>query len=126
MPVDFEQYQPTDLPREETNGRRILEFLAANPETGFRTTELAEELDIPRGSVGTTLARLESRGFVRHKGMYWAIDPDGYDANAASSIGLDTIATEFADDYYDRNQDWDEELPDLEEVEGTGDGAEEH
>lgn len=117
MPVDFERYRPTDLPDDETNGRRILEFLAAHPETGYRAGELAEELDMPRGSVGTTLSRLESRGFVRHKGRYWAINPEAYDAHTASVIGLKSVADQFEGDYYDRNPDWDSELPDLGEQE---------
>lgn len=115
MPVDFESYHPTDLPDENTNGRRILEFLAAQPETGYRAGELAEELDIPRGSVGTTLSRLESRGFVRHKGEYWAINPEAYDAHTASIVGLQTVAEQFEGDYYDENPEWDAELPDLSE-----------
>lgn len=114
MPVDFESYHPTDLPSEDTNGRRILEYLADNPELGFRPSELADEIDIPRGSVGTTLRRLESRGFVRHKGDYWAINAEAYDAQTASAIGLETVAEAFAGDYYDENPDWDAELPDLE------------
>lgn len=124
VPVDFDSYRPTDLPDEETNGRRILEFLAANPETGFRASELARELDIPRGSVGTTLGRLEARGFVRHKGEYWAIDPDGYDAHAASVIGLEAVADQFDGDYYDENPDWDRHLPDLEDQEAAERSAE--
>lgn len=67
MPVDFESYHPTDLPDENTNGRRILEFLAAHPEMGYRAGELADELEIAPGNVGTTLSRLENRGLVRHK-----------------------------------------------------------
>lgn len=119
MPVEFESYHPTDLPDEDTNGRRILEFLAANPELGYRAGELAAELDIPRGSVGTTLSRLESRGFIRHKGEYWAINPEAYDAHTASTIGLETVAEQFEGDYYDTDQDWDAVLPDLDEQEAT-------
>jgi len=114
MPVDFESYQPTDLPSEDTNGRRILEHLSDHPKLGFRPSELADELDIPRGSVGTTLRRLESRGFVRHKGDYWAIDPEAYDAQMASAIGLETVAEAFSGDYYDKSPDWDAALPKIE------------
>jgi sugar-specific transcriptional regulator TrmB len=117
MPVDFESYHPTELPNENTNGRYILEFLADDPELGYRAGELAEELDIPRGSVGTTLSRLETRGLVRHKGEYWAINPQAYDAHTASLIGLETVAMQFEGDYYDENPDWDEDLPDLDEEE---------
>jgi DNA-binding transcriptional ArsR family regulator len=65
MPVDFESYHLNDLPDEGTNGRRILEHLAQHSELGFTPSELADELDIPRGSVGTTLSRLDERGVVR-------------------------------------------------------------
>lgn len=117
MPVDFESYHPTDLPDENTNGRRILEFLAAHPEMGYRAGELADELEIPRGSVGTTLSRLENRGLVRHKGEYWAINSEAYDAHTASLIGLQTVADQFDGDYYDQNPNWDADLPDLSEQE---------
>lgn len=117
MPVDFERYQPTELPDENTNGRRILEFLAAHPEKGYRAGELAAELDIPRGSVGTTLSRLERQEVVRHKGTYWAINAEVYDAQAASVIGLKTVAEQFEGDYYDQNPDWDTDLPDLSDQE---------
>lgn len=122
--MDFERYRPTDLPDENTNGRKILEFLAANPELGYRAGELAAELDIPRGSVGTTLSRLERRGLVRHKGEYWAIDPDGYDAHTASLVGLRSVADQFEGDYFDENPDWDAELPDLDERESDDEPTE--
>lgn len=117
MPVDFESYQPDDLPDHETNGRQILEFLADHPEKGYRPGELAKELDMPRGSVGTTLRRLAARGFLRHKGEYWAIDPKGFDTAAARSIGLAAVADQFQGDHYDDNPDWDADLPDLEGLE---------
>lgn len=113
MPVDFESYHPSDLPTENTNGRQILEYLAQNPELGFRPSELAEELNIPRGSVGTTLRRLEQRGFIRHKGDYWAINLEAYDAHTASEIGLKAVAEQFEGDYYDQNPEWDAELSDI-------------
>ncbi|MCO8245445.1 helix-turn-helix domain-containing protein [Haladaptatus sp. AB643] len=125
MPVDFESYHPTELPNENTNGRYILEFLADDPELGYRAGELAKELDIPRGSVGTTLSRLETRGLVRHKGEYWAINPEAYDAHTASLIGLETVAIQFEGDYYDENPDWDEDLPDLDEEEQESASTEE-
>jgi len=113
MPVDFEQYHPSDLPNEGTNGRRILEYLAQHPDLGFTPSELANELDIPRGSVGTTLSRLEERGLVRHKGEYWAINIEACDAQSASEIGLQAVADQFEGDHYDENPDWDASLPDV-------------
>jgi len=113
MPVDFESYTPNNLPDEGTNGRRILEHLAQYPELGFTPSELADELEISRGSVGTTLSRLEERGLVRHKGEYWAINIQAYDAHAASEIGLRAVADQFEGDHYDTNPDWDAALPDV-------------
>ena len=113
MPVDFESYHPSNLPNEGTNGRQILEYLAQNPELGFTPTELADEINIPRGSVGTTLSRLEERGLVRHKGKYWAINIEAYDAQTASEIGLQAVAEQFKGDHYDTNPDWDAGLPDV-------------
>ncbi|WP_136602853.1 MarR family transcriptional regulator [Salinigranum halophilum] len=113
MPVDFESYHPSNLPDEGTNGRRILEHLAQHPELGFTPSELADALDIPRGSVGTTLGRLEERGLVRHKGEYWAINIEGYDAQTASEIGLRAVADQFEGDHYDENPDWDAALLDV-------------
>jgi len=118
MPVDFESYQPSDLPDEGTNGREILEFLAATPDMGYRPKEIAEELGIPRGSIGTTLSRLQERGLVRHKGEYWAINPEGYDARTASLVGLSTVAEQFEGDYYDENPDWDADLSDIDDEAG--------
>jgi DNA-binding transcriptional ArsR family regulator len=65
MPVDFESYHLNDLPDEGTSGRRILEHLAQHPEFGLTPSELTDEFDIQRGSVGTTLSRLDERGLVR-------------------------------------------------------------
>jgi hypothetical protein len=113
MPVDFESYHPNDLPGEGTNGRQIIIYLAQHPELGFTPSELADELEIPRGSVGTTLRRLGDRGLVRHKGDYWAINVEAYDAQSASEIGLRAVADQFEGDYYDEHPNWDADLPDI-------------
>ena len=69
MPIsrhDFET-EPTDTLEfgEGTQPRRILRFLANNPDAAFTQTEIHEETEIKRGSVGSVLSRLESRGLVR-------------------------------------------------------------
>lgn len=81
MPVEFADYdpRPTDLRwvrDPESNPHRILSFLGAHPGTGFTPKEIAEATDVPRGSVGTTLSRLEEQGLVRHKEPYWAVVED--------------------------------------------------
>lgn len=111
MPVDFEQYSADG----ETGGFRltadsnaydILQFLAEHPETGFTPKEISNRTTIPRGSVGTTLARLEERGLVRHKEPYWAIGGDDRLAAYASMLHGVTAAEErFEDEYWG---DWEE------------------
>jgi len=44
-----------------------MEFLLETPSVGYTPAELADQTEIPRGSVGPTLKRLEEAGLVRHK-----------------------------------------------------------
>ncbi|MDZ7687934.1 MAG: helix-turn-helix domain-containing protein [Halobacteriales archaeon] len=79
MPVEFEEYDPeeTNLRLEEgSNAHEILSFLLENPDEGYTPKEIHEATDVPRGSVGTTLARLKENGLVRHKEPYWAVERD--------------------------------------------------
>jgi hypothetical protein len=81
MPVDFGAYDPnTDLSgmrlTEGSNAAKILRFLADNPTKGFTPKEISEATGVPRGSVGTTLNRLEEHQLVRHTPPYWAIGED--------------------------------------------------
>jgi hypothetical protein len=121
MPVDFETHDP-DTPRldlsEGTNARALLELLLSNPGVGYTPAELAAETDVPRGSIGPTLQRLERAGLVRHKEPYWAATSDERVASAvASFVGVESIGEAFGDDWYARNEGWDEDLPDLSEEE---------
>jgi len=117
MPVNFETHEPgsprVDL-SEGTNARRLLAFLLETPTVGYTPAELAAETDVPRGSVGPTLNRLETAGLVRHKEPYWAAaDDDRLAAATASFIGLETVAATYSDDWYAQNEGWADELPDL-------------
>lgn len=103
MPVDFEAYVPDDggQPRivEGTNAHVILQFLAERPGLGFTPKEIAEATDVPRGSVGTTLARLEEDDLVRHKEPYWSVrEDDRLGAYAAMLHGLEAAEDRFEDD----------------------------
>lgn len=111
MPVDFEQYDP-DGERaglqltEDSNAYAVLEFLADHPGQGFTPKEISEHTGIPRGSVGTTLSRLEDRQLVRHKEPYWAIGTDDRLATYAGMIhGLDAADARFDDDEW---EDWEQ------------------
>lgn len=82
MPVDFEEYRSnsadsSELPIDpDSNAYRILLFLAANPELGFKPAEIHEQVDIPKGSLNPTLSRLEERGLVEHEPPYWSAGDD--------------------------------------------------
>lgn len=76
MPIDIDVFeeQPEDaLGGGPSQPERVLSFLAAHADQAFRPREIAQETDIPTNSIHPVLARLEDRGFVRHKGTYWAI-----------------------------------------------------
>lgn len=103
MPVDFEAYSPDDggRPRivEGSNAHAILQFLAEHPRRGFTPKEIAEATGVPRGSVGTTLARLEENDLVRHKEPYWSLgEDDRLGAYAAMMHGLETAEDRYGDD----------------------------
>ena len=77
MPIDIERFESD--PEEElkqqggTNAEVILSFLASSPDKAYTPKEIHEATEIPRGSVGVVLSRLENRGLVRHRGDYWAV-----------------------------------------------------
>lgn len=105
MPVDFETYAPGDVDEAglrlttDSNAYEILRFLATHPGQGFTPKEIAEATDVPRGSVGATLARLEERDLVRHKQPYWAIaEDDRLGAYAAMLHGLEAAADRLGED----------------------------
>jgi DNA-binding IclR family transcriptional regulator len=101
MPVEYDKYDPDggrmDL-SEGTNAYKILSFLAEHPETGFTPKEIHEKTGVKRGSVGTTLSRLEDRGLVRHKGDVWAIGAD--DRLAAQGAIHVASSASVTDDYF--------------------------
>lgn len=91
MPVQFDEYEihaeGVDPPiREGSNAHRILTFLLDHPSTGFTPSEIAGRTEVPRGSVGPTLQRLETRGLVRHKEPYWAAPTDEQLASEAGML----------------------------------------
>lgn len=117
MPVDFETHD-RDSPRldlsEGTNARALLEVLLQHPGVGFTPSELSAQTDVPRGSVGPTLKRLQNAGLVRHKEPYWAVaEDDRLGAATASILGLEAATESFSEDWYAENEGWAEDLPDL-------------
>ena len=102
MPINIDRFEdePEDVldVKEGTQPYTILTFLAANDEQAFTQTEIHEATEIPRGSVGVVLSRLEERGLVRHRGRYWAITDDERLASYAAQQAASSSST--TDDYY--------------------------
>lgn len=98
MPVKFNEYDAASEDIDwavapDSNAYAILSFLAEHPETGFTPSEIHEVTEIPRGSVGTTLRRLEDRELVRHKEPYWAANDRGIEAYEAVLRGIEAVET---------------------------------
>lgn len=104
MPVQFDEYESLaeglDPPiRAGSNAHRILTFLIDQPSMGFTPSEIAERTQVPKGSVGPTLHRLEARGLVRHKEPYWAAPTDEQLASEAGMLAsLQALADSEAED----------------------------
>lgn len=78
-----------DLSEDTTQGT-VYRFLLKHSGLAFRQREIVDGVDVPKGSVGPTLTRLESRGLVEHRDRYWAIA----DAEqAVVSAGSHTVKT---------------------------------
>lgn len=102
MPINIDRLdeEPAELLdlQEGTQPYHILQFLARHDDKAFTQTEIHEETDIKRGSVGAVLSRLEERGLVRHRGRYWAIGEDDRLASYAAQTQASAAST--TDDYY--------------------------
>jgi predicted transcriptional regulator of viral defense system len=102
MPINIDRFEDEsedvlDI-KEGTQPHTILTFLLTHDEQAFTQTEIHEATDIPRGSVGVVLSRLEERGLVRHRGRYWAIAEDDRLASYAAQQAASSSST--TDDYY--------------------------
>ena len=106
MPISIDRFEdePTDILdiKEGTQPHTILTFLAAKDDQAFTQTEMHEATDIPRGSVGVVLSRLEERGLVRHRGPYWAIAEDERLASYAAQQAASSSST--TDAYYSETE----------------------
>jgi DNA-binding MarR family transcriptional regulator len=77
MPItrdEFETAESTD--RGRSTAEAIVDFLVEHDDMAFTRGEIAEAVDRDPNTVSTNLTRLKSRGFVEHRGQYWAITTD--------------------------------------------------
>ena len=102
MPISKDEFQGIDedspsrpdLSPETTQGA-VYRFLLANADRAFRQREIVEAVDVPAGSIGPTLKRLEDHGLVAHRDRFWAISDEEH---AVASAGQQTAATADAVD----------------------------
>ena len=77
MPIDINRFESApegELRKQrEPNAEVILSFLATSSNQAYTPKEVSEETEIPPEKIGVVLSQLETRGFVRHRGTYWAI-----------------------------------------------------
>lgn len=95
MPIPKERFETIadDRISPGTNAERIMTFLLENEAYAFRMTEIADGADIPQGSVGPTLRRMEEDGLVDHRATYWRVS----DSYLASNAGLSMANAAAAD-----------------------------
>lgn len=98
--IDTEGRTRLDLSADTTQGT-VFRFLLANADRAFRQREIVEAVDVPKGSVGPTLKRLEERGLVEHRDRFWAVtDVEHAVASAGlhSAAAVDELDGGFSDD----------------------------
>ena len=78
MPLDIKNLdsETIDILGEQTNAKRILEFLTTNSDYAYTHAQIANATGIVANSVGLALSRLHDQELVRHQGNYWTIADD--------------------------------------------------
>ncbi len=117
MPVDLRTHTPDDSinVRPGTNEAAILELLYTAPHLGYSPAEIRDQIDIPAGSVSTTLTRLLEKGYIgkTSDGLYHGLDDSPHIRRFAQSlVKLNQITTTYP------NAGFDEEF--VENVEDSG------
>ena len=79
----------SDLAPDTTQGA-VYRFLLEHADRAFRQREIVDGVDVPEGSVGPTLKRLEEHGLVEHRDRFWTIADAEH---AVASAGLHGAAT---------------------------------
>jgi len=92
-----------------------MRFLAVNPNQAFTQSEIRDATDVKSGSISVVLSRLENRGLVRHKGIYWALgEADELAAYASMAESTQTANDRFGNENI---EDWLEHAVDEEVTE---------
>lgn len=102
MPVDLRKHNPDDpiTIRPETNKVKIIELLYQDTNLGYTPAEIREALDLPRGSVSTTLSRMHDEGLLgkTSDGLYHGLDHrNDVRRFARSLVSLETMLSRHPD-----------------------------
>jgi len=112
MPISKDEFRTLDddtsLPdlSPDTTQGTVYRFLLRHADQAFRQREIVAGADVPEGSVGPTLHRLEQHRLVEHRGRFWTV-ADAEHAVAAAGlhggVAADAIDDGFSDEAID---DW--------------------
>lgn len=111
MPISKDEFRTIDeqgdtLPDlgPETTQGKVYRYLLNHADQAFRQREIVDAVDVPEGSVGPTLKRLEEHGMVDHRDRFWAI-ADAEHAVATAGLhgaaSADAIDGKFSDEDID-------------------------
>lgn len=97
MPISKDEFRTIDedgkgrpdLSPDTTQGA-IYRFLLRHADHAFRQREIVDAVDVPRGSAGPTLSRLDDQGLVQHRGEYWSISDSEHAVASAGALGAAT------------------------------------
>jgi hypothetical protein len=97
MPISKDEFRSIDedgpslpdLALDTTQGA-VYRFLLEHADQAFRQREIVDVVDVPEGSVGPTLKRLEEHGLVVHRDRFWTIADAEH---AVASAGMYGAAT---------------------------------
>ena len=107
MPISTDRFENIDEEADEptpgTNPHKILSFLEENPDQAFTQSEIAEETDVTRGSVGPTLVRLRKSGRVDHRGKYWRISDHTQSLDDAADHAS-AVAASYEEESFDYDE----------------------
>lgn len=77
MPITREEFNTSEATETEySTAEAIIRHLAHHDELAFTRQEIADAINRDPNTVSTNLSRLKNRGFVEHRGKYWALTDD--------------------------------------------------
>ena len=98
--IDEDESLLPDLAPDTTQGA-VYRFLLEHADQAFRQREIVDAVDVPEGSVGPTLKRLEEHGLIKHRDRFWTIADAEHAVASAGMHGVataDSIDDGFSDD----------------------------